>query len=235
MFHRLGDRRRLTATIIVLTCAATAGLPIASHGAGAAQWAEQTQIGPDGNGRSAAQPATIEGFRGAHFGMDEQQIRQAIRRDFPGAAVTSAVNPSEKTTVLSVTVADLLPETGNARISYILGYRSKRLVQVNLLWISDRSASSDEALVGTANSLRDYFMSKSYKPERTIANRQIAEDAIVVFRTSDLNGRTILLVITGTPSASHISKQGQSPLTLELAYIEDPAHPDIFRINSGQF
>jgi hypothetical protein len=238
MFRRLRDRRHLTATIIVLLCGA-AGLPVVGGGVRAAQPAEQTQTGHDSTGlpggRPSAPPATVEGFRGAHFGMNEQQVRQIIREEFPAAAITTAMNPSEKTTVLSVTVTDLLPDIGNARISYILGYRSKKLVQVNLLWTSDRSASGDEALVGAANTLRDYFTSESYKPEKTIANRQIAEDTIIVFRTSDLNGRTILLVISGTPATAHTNKPGQSPLTLELAYIEDPAHPDIFRIAKGQF
>src|SRR5260370_29511235 len=60
-------------------------------------------------------PAQIEGFRQARFGMTEEQVRQAIRKDFPGAAakLTSAVHPSEKTTVLSLSVVDLPPHTGN--------------------------------------------------------------------------------------------------------------------------
>jgi len=72
-------------------------------------------------------PATIEGFRQARFGMSEEQARQAIRKDFPTAAAKLGItiHPSEKTTVLSLTVDDLLPHTGNARISYIFGYRSK--------------------------------------------------------------------------------------------------------------
>jgi hypothetical protein len=72
----------------------------------------------------AEPPAAIDGF------PNEEQVRQAIRKDFPTAAakITSAVHPSEKTTVLSIGVADLLPDTGNARISYIFGYRSKKLI-----------------------------------------------------------------------------------------------------------
>lgn len=75
-------------------------------------------------------PATIAGFRQALFGMNEEQVRQAIRKDFPAAAgkISNAVNPSEKTMVLSLTVSDLLPNTGYARISYIFGYRSKKLI-----------------------------------------------------------------------------------------------------------
>src|SRR5712671_539402 len=105
----------------------------------------------------ASPPVTIDGFRQARFGMSEEQVRQAIRKDFPAAAakLTSAVHPSEKTTILSLTATDLLPHTGKARISYILGYHSKKLIQVNILWSSDGTADGDEAVVGTANALRD--------------------------------------------------------------------------------
>src|ERR1700745_1861061 len=43
-------------------------------------------------------PATIDGFRQARFGMSEEQVRQAIRKDFPAAAakVTHAGSPPEK-------------------------------------------------------------------------------------------------------------------------------------------
>ena len=238
MLHRWRDRLSVAAIITVaLSAAAATGL--FSDDAGAAQPVQQSQAGHGSGAPPAAPPmpppATIDGFRRARFGMNEQQVRQAIRQEFPDASIASTVHPSEKTTVLSITVADLLPDTGNARISYILGYRSKTLVQVNLLWISARSASADEALVGAANSLRDYFMAQSNKGANTIANRQVAENAIIVFRTNDLQGRTILLVLSGTPAAAHPAKQGEPPLTLELAYIEDPAHPDIFRIGKGQF
>jgi hypothetical protein len=227
------------AAIITLALSGAAATSLVNDDSRAAQPAEQSQAKHDTGTPSRAppvpSPATIDGFRRARFEMSELEVRQAIREEFPNAAVASTVHPSEKTTALTVTVPNLLPDTGNAQISYILGYRSKKLVQVDLLWISDRSASGDEALVSGANSLRDYFMSESYKPENTITNRQIAEDAIIAFRTSDLNGRTVLLVISGTPGTTHTKKQARSPLTLELDYIEDPAHPDIFRIGKGQF
>jgi len=191
-------------------------------------------------GQPSGPPATIDGFRQALFGMSEEQVRQAIRKDFPAAAgkISSAVNPSEKTTVLSATVSDLLPNTGNARISYIFGYRSKKLIQVNVVWTSEGNEASDETLVGTANSLRDYFASQNYKPDTVVANRQLAENTIVVFRASDLQGRMVLLVLSGVAAAARSEeKKGPRPpsLTLELSYIEDRAHPDVFRIGKGQF
>jgi hypothetical protein len=196
---------------------------------------EQQQPNPP-----AGPPATIEGFRQALFGMNEEQVRQVIRKDFPAAAakMSSTIHPSEKTTVLSLVVADLLPNTGNARVSYIFGYRSKKLIQINIVWTSKGTPASDETVVGTANSLRDYFASQNYKQDSAVANRQLAENTILVFRANDLQGRTVLLVLSGVAAEVHREeKKGPRPppLTLELSYIEDAVHPDVFRIAKGQF
>jgi len=188
----------------------------------------------------AGPPAAIEGFRQALFGMNEEQVRQVIRKDFPAAAakISSTIHPSEKTTVLSLVAADLLPNTGNACVSYIFGYRSKKLIQINIVWTGESTSASDETVVDIANSLRDYFASQNYKQESAVANRQLAENTILVFRANDLQGRTVLLVLSGVAAeARREEKKGPRPppLTLELSYIEDAAHPDVFRIAKGQF
>jgi hypothetical protein len=183
-------------------------------------------------------PAEIAGFRQAQFGMSEEQVRQAIRKDFPAAAakLTSLVHPSEKTIVLSLSVADLLPHTGNARISYILGYRSRRLSQVNMIWAIDGTTIGDETVVGIANSLREYFSSENFKPDSVIINHQLAENTIIVFRGSDNQERTLLLLLSGVVASAQLEgKKGPKmpPLTLELSYIQNAAHPDVFRIGKG--
>ena len=162
--------------------------------------------------------------------MNDEQVRQAIHKDFPAAAgtVASAIHPSEKTIVLSVTVTDLLPHTGNARISYILGYRSKKLNQITIVWSVDGSAGGDKTVVGTANSLRDFFASENFKPENVVANYQLAPHTILVFRGSDEHKRYVLLVLGGevAPARSEEKKTSKpSPLTFDLSYIEDAAHP----------
>jgi hypothetical protein len=71
----------------------------------------------------------------------------------------------------------------------------------------------------------------------TVANRQLANNTIIVFRPIDRQGRTVLLVLSGVAAAARSGqkKAAQPPLTLELSYILDAAHPDIFRIAKGQF
>jgi hypothetical protein len=187
-----------------------------------------------------AQPkpaARIEGFREAHFGMTEAELRRAIRKDFPQAVgrLRVAIHPTEKTTILSLTASNLLPDTGAARISYILGYKSKRLVQVNILWESDgKSAARDEAVVATANQLRDYFAAQNFRSDSIVRNQKLADGAILVFRASDAEGSMVALVLSGAAAAARHGK-APPPLILELSYIKDSAHPDIYQIPKGQF
>jgi hypothetical protein len=181
----------------------------------------------------------VEGFRQARFGMSEQQVRQAVHRDFPAAAsrLSRTTHPREKTTLLSLTVEDLLPDVGPAQISYILGYASKRLVQVNIVWTSDgRTSARDEAIVAAANTLRDHFLVQYHAADEIVANHQFGDNAILVFRAAQADGRMVLLLLAGTAAAGRANRNpAPSPLTLQLSYIRDHARPDIFRIERGRF
>jgi hypothetical protein len=187
----------------------------------------------------AGPSATVDGFRAARFGMTEEQVRQAIGKDFPGSLgkLKKRTHPSEKTTVLSLPVSDLLPHAATAQISYILGYKSKKLIQINVVWRSEGSDESDQSLVGAANSLRDYFAAQNYKPGTVVANRQLNENAIVVFRGADAQDRIVLVLLNGAAGAARKDEKQPPPppLSLELSYIADPANPDVFRIGKGQF
>jgi len=181
----------------------------------------------------------IAGFREAHFGMTEDQVREAIKKDFPAAAAKLKVttHSTEKTVVLSLLVPDLLPHTGSARVSYILGYKSKKLIQVNIFWTSEGTEDGDEIVIGVANSLRDYFAAQNYKPDSVVVNRQLAENTMLVFRASDSQNRTVVAVLSGVGEAARKDEKAPRPppLALELSYIADAAHPDVFKIGKGQF
>jgi hypothetical protein len=220
----MGDARRLSRLLACLALLLLATAPAASAAP------------PAGETANPVATATIDGFRDAHFGMTEAELRRAIKKDFPRARIAVAINPSEKTTILSLTASNLLPDTGPARISYILGYQSKRLIQVNILWASNgTSAASDDEVVASANSLRDYFSARKFKPDSVVRNQKLEGGAILVFRGSDEAGRMVVLVLIGSGAAARRGKKPPPPLTLELSYIADSAHPDIFRIGKGQF
>jgi hypothetical protein len=224
---------------IGLTALATPGFGFAllSASANRAQAAETTasQAAPTPSASKA--PAAIDGFRHAHFGMTESEVEQAVRTDFPKTVqrLTMTANPSERTTILSVPVTDLLPGGGQASIFYVLGYRTRRLIQINILWQSDAdNRERDQAIIATANNLRDYFLGEAFG--NVVVNRKLSDGSILVFEGIDGDRHMVLLLLTRAPAAARDAKRSKlPPLRLELSYIADSAHPDVYRIAKGQF
>jgi hypothetical protein len=179
-------------------------------------------------------PYQLEGFRSASFGMTEPQVRNAIRKDFnlAGGKVKVEENEIEKTTVLTVTVPNLLPDAGPARIGYILGFKSKKLIQVNLLWGTPVAAETrPEKLRTAAEALGRYFLSLGFPRENVISNARLKDGTWVVFQGADAQKRTAVLRFAETPAAD--GKPATAMMT--LFYIESPDHPDVFKIGRGQF
>lgn len=187
-----------------------------------------------------AEEAKIEGFRAATFGMTEAQVRQAIKKDFPGPAekIASEVHPTEKTGVLSIQVPDLIPGAGRAKVTYIMGHTTKKLIQVNATWTADAKSPAAEGVVAAANVLRNHFLSAGYQPNSILANHQLP-NGYVVFRGLDAGGRMVMLMLagaTGTDADKDKDKAAPPPpITLQLSYVLDPQSPDVFRVTKGMF
>jgi hypothetical protein len=227
-------RRRRLAAAALLTGLLAAGLPAAAapEKAGKPHPAEAAK--PEETDKAEGQAAKVEGFRSATFGMTEVQLRTAIRKDFGLAGDKIAVeeNRAQRTTALSIVVKDLLPDAGPARVSYILGFKSKRLFQVNILWGGAGQEVEPEKLNAAAASLRDYFLGAGYAKDTVAVNAQANDGSLVWFTGADAQKRTTMLRSVPLPPA----KEGEKPSTgLFLSYIQDPQNPDIFRIVKGQF
>ena len=110
--------------------------------------------------------ASLEGFRSAKFGFNESEVLKAINKDFrvKQKNVSRVVNSNQKTVTLSIDVKDLLVGSGSSKIFYIFGYKSKKLIHVNVVWGSPvQNKPNAEAVVSTANQLRNYFAQKRYQ------------------------------------------------------------------------
>ncbi|MBV8168751.1 MAG: hypothetical protein JO021_18280 [Alphaproteobacteria bacterium] len=168
--------------------------------------------------------------------MAEAQVRQAIRKDFAGPAekITSEANASEKTSVLTVLVPDLIPGAGRAKVAYIIGYTTKKLIQVNVTWTAEAKSAGAEGVVGAANLLRNHFMAAGYQPNSILANQQMPH-GFVVFRGLDAGGRMVMLMLAGAVGAEAEKEKTPPPITLQLSYVLDPQQPDIYRVPKGQF
>lgn len=206
-----------------------------------AEPAAQAQTAPP----AATQPTPaiqLQGFRTARWGMDANEVKAAIRKDFniPPDKIQIEENPSERTSVLSVIVPNLIEGAGKARVSYIFGFSTKRLIQVNVIWGTpvDPEVKPDE-VVAAANQLRDLFVASGYEPNTVHTNAAAKDGTIVVFEGADAERHaTLLTLINGTvPGPVKNGKREPSVQTtvLRLSYILDPQNPDIFRLKKGQF
>lgn len=181
--------------------------------------------------------AVVDGFRSARFGMDKNDVLRAIFKDFkiPKSKVTEITHPTEKTTSFGVEVDNLLPKTGKAQVFYILGYKTQKLFQINVLWGKPVEENPDASgIVDAANQLRTHFLGQGYEKEGLVLNLPLKEDnsLIMVFQGKDKQGRTTRLVLNDPQEKNGKPHQN---ITLTLSYIENPSFPDIFKIKEGDF
>ena len=110
-------------------------------------------------------------------------------------------------------------------------------MQVNISWSSDgRSAARDEAVIAAANALRDHFQTQHpAPPDEVVTNHKLGENAFLVFRAAQADGRMVLLLLSGVAAARRVDRAPPPPPTLQLSYIRDHRGPDVFRIERGRF
>lgn len=195
--------------------------------------------GPNTAAPAPAAPAVAEvtGFRSAHFGVTEADVRAAIQKDFKikPDAIQSEENKTEQTHVLIVQAADVLPGGGTASISYVLGFKTKTLIQVGLSWSkATDDKMTPEQLFSNANVLRAHFMSAGYKPE-TISTNMPVNGGILFFRGSDAQERTTMLILQGAFSQGENNQRVLTPTALVLLYIADAKSPDVYKLPPGSF
>jgi hypothetical protein len=185
--------------------------------------------------------AKIEGFRSAKFEMKERDVYRAIVKDFKVSKknVKRVVSGREKTMSLEIDVPKLFEVGGGAKVGYVFGYKSKRLVQVNVVWGTQIEGSGKKAkpqdIVDAANFLREHFLKKEYQKEGFLANSRMNDATTIVFRGKDKKGRMVVLVLSAAKGEP--VKKGQEPVenaTLKLSYLLDFESPDIFKLTIGE-
>ena len=177
----------------------------------------------------------VAGFRSAHFGMSAEDVLNAIQEDFgkPGTQVDRTIHPIERTELLSIVFDGLLPVGGPASITYIIGYRSKSLSQINVAWGQlAKNEISRENLVSAGSLLVGYFSGRGFAPEQTIQDQPMSDGSIVLFKGSDRSNRTVLLRLLAASQSggTRADKPGADHDSLMLSYLRDPENPDVYRI-----
>jgi hypothetical protein len=203
-------------------------------------------------------PIVVSGFRSAQFGDDEATVRKAIEKDFglSGDKIEEATTSIEKTRFLAIHVADVVPDSGVAEIVYIFGYKSKALIQVNLIWGSRLSSHMlPEKFAAVAKILGSYFADQGFDPDTVRVGQKMPSGAIRVFSGRDLQGHLVALIyhegeiVVADKKPPHAESKKNSRKTdtakpeapprhvasLRLSYVANPDAPDVFRIEKGKF
>lgn len=190
------------------------------------------------------QPYEVTGFRGAHFGMTEQELRAAVVKDFAlkPADITSSVNPVEGTTVLTAKVASLEPGPGPAAIAYILGHSSKKLIQINVIWGEQNAAGRDSnAMIAAGERLARYFAGYAWNKDNTREGVPAGPNTVVLFSGEDSKTGAVRLILDGVKyqmqkdGKDATSPDPKGPPRILINYIANRDNPDVATIPKGQF
>jgi hypothetical protein len=226
---------------LALSLTAGAAIALASHFPAIAQAKKDAPAAapaPAGAPNVAAANAVhVEGFRSAKFGMSEAEVKSAIAKDFnlKGDAVREQPNPGERTKVLTVKVPDLLPGGGTAEVSYVIGYQTKKLIQVSISWSkATDDKMTPEQLFSNSSVLRAHFAGEGFQPN-TIATNMPISGGILMFRGSDAKERSAMLILQGTLAQGEGNQRILTPTALLLFYVADAKTPDIYRLPAGSF
>ena len=187
----------------------------------------------------------VTGFRDARFGMTEPEVRAAIKKSFPvkDADINTGSNPTEGTTLLTVRVSPLDPGPGTATVTYIFGNKSKKLIQVNVVWGEDAPSNSSDAnaIVGAGTRLERYFQGFSWRKDTTRVGIPVGENTVVLFSGEDEKKGAVRLVVDGIKY--QVNREGNQTTSpdpkgapkLVINYIGDRENPDVAKIEPGKF
>jgi len=180
--------------------------------------------------------ANIDGFRSAKFGMRIDEVKQAILRDFgiSDSKIDAISHPTEQTQSLGISIDKLLPQSGKSRAVYVFGYKSKLLMQVNILMGHPVDTNiTPQQVVDSGNLLGNHFFKKRYQEDGLVAHARLNDGSVLIFRGKDQKGHMALLRLSN-PQPKEGNKEDLK-ITLTLSYIEKPEQPDAFQLKESDF
>lgn len=220
----------------ILRCSMVVGVAIMAMGQ-VSHAGTQADAAVTSEAVEASASASVTGFRSAVFGMDEKAVYAAIIRDFglDETKVMQNENTIERTKLLTILVPNLLEGGGVAQVSYIFGYKSKKLIQVGVSWnVETDPEMVDTKLVANGDILSSHFLSDGF-PSSSITTATAVANGILLFRGIDAEGRAAILLLQGDFKEGTNGQNALKPTGLALLYSVDPDAPDIFRIKEGDF
>jgi hypothetical protein len=207
--------------------------------------AAQAQAQTQAPAQAQPQKYEVTGFREARFGMTETEVRNVAGKAFglKPADLVSGTNAVEGTTVVTAKLTSLDPGPGPARIAYIFGASSKKLIQVNVVWGEEVATPpvDSNAIIAAGTRLQHYFADFGWRKDTTRAGIPVGENTVALFAGDDEKKGAVRLIVDGVKF--QLEKDGKpitspdpkGPPKLIINYIADRETPDVAHIEKGKF
>ena len=233
--------------VLVAGCILCAAAPAwaQSSDTTAAPTASAPPAAPDKPDKPAKPAYEVTGFRSAKFGMTEAEVRAAIQKDFSVKpdAIRKTANAIERTAALMVTVPALDPGPGGATVVYILGYQSKKLIQVNVVWARDPKAEKADTgpYIVAGVQLVNYFNEFAWREGRVNLGIPVGPSTLLLFGAEDDKTGAVQVIADGVAierkaeGRVEAAPQAAGQVSLKVSYIAERANPDVFRLERGKF
>lgn len=185
----------------------------------------------------------VRGYRGAAWGMTPEQVRTAIRGDFPDAQIADPwVDPVLRTTILVARVPSLARASGPAVIGYVFGARSGRLMQVNLDWrITDATPAQRTALTAAGAAIVADFAGYYWKIGTVTRGAAIGPRTLILFAGTGEAGGAVDVRLEGVPytllppAPPRPAPAPGGPALLHVSFAASTDRPDVTAIKPGDF
>jgi len=197
---------------------------------------ENDELATDKTIKNTKPWANIDGFRSAKFGMQRDEVKDAIGRDFNifERKIDVITHPTEQTQSLGITIDKLLPISGKTRVVYVFGYESKKLMQVNILMGHPVDTNiTPQQVVDSGNLLGNHFFKKRYQEDGLVAHARLNDGSVLIFRGKDQKGHMALLRLSNPQPNDKDNKDLK--ISLSLSYIEKPGKPDAYQLKDDDF
>ena len=174
----------------------------------------------------------IEGFRSARFGMDLKAVRAAAAQDFniEPAGMLVREHAQEQTVSLQAGVMRLNPGPGPAIVTYVFDARSRRLIRINVAWVTAPRPNDlqRQAMMNAGLRLQRYFHDLPNPPAEANDGGVMDSGALALYRARDAEGAEVAVTVSGvkfdrvkdgkaTPSAPP-----QGAAVLSVIYVPSP-------------
>lgn len=200
-------------------------------------------------------PYVLNGFRSASFGQTQQQVYDAIKKDFALNKNQVRVDrkTTEKNTVFSIVVKGFEPFNQDATILYTFGYKSKRLIRVDVALVSKSEVSNIRTFLENTLLFRDYYAQfdlSGYKvarnavvdnglllwaliSEKTDKKSGLQITVMNISATQDKDTKHIVIAPLDDPKAKGTNKK--LPVEFKMVYVSDLQQYDVFKLKDNDF